>query len=66
MGTFSGTFSENAKGVPLEPLDFIGGRRWFRTTDPLLVRQVFSLWAIRLDKAKSPAALDAESLVYLP
>ena len=38
MGTFSGTFSEKAQGVLSEPIDFIGGRRWYRTTDPLLVR----------------------------
>ena len=44
MGTFSGTFSEKAQGVLSEPIDFIGGRRWFRTTDPLLVSRDPAGW----------------------
>ena len=41
-GTFSGTLPEKNQGVHAEPPDSAGGRRWFRTTDPLLVRQVLS------------------------
>jgi site-specific recombinase XerD len=36
-GTFSGTLLEKKQGVRVQPPDFLGGRRWFRTTDPLLV-----------------------------
>jgi len=41
-GTFSGTLPEKKQGVHAEPPDSTGGRRWYRTTDPLLVRQVLS------------------------
>jgi len=41
-GTFSGTLPEKNQGVHSEPPDSTGGRRWYRTTDPLLVRQVLS------------------------
>ena len=36
--TIMGTFSEKGQGLPWQPPDSIGGRRCFRTTDPLLVR----------------------------
>ena len=35
----AGTFSEREQGLRAEPPDFTGGRKWFRTTDPLLVRK---------------------------
>ena len=41
-GTLSGTLAKTKQGVHAEPPDSTGGRSWFRTSDPLLVRQVLS------------------------